>query len=316
MEIDKNVGADLISNTRRILRLDENELRITDTALICKNPNYSLCDAMLTTDIVYPVEYLLSYWECRSGRTACFVFKNTGCRVSLSCYIGFPERLKDLKRVCDFNFLSVNEALVVTLADIERIKPCDKGVLTNCVVRKSNSGMSYNIEVVAFGPDNEAEYQALLRDIYARRMTSVPTDCGSLICRRARCLAAAPPRRPPPPPPPGQRWGTLRKHGPVLTRRYAGGGGAAKNQPAAASPTSTSTSSPASPSRDQDQTQRPPPAGDTNVTVAETTYSERTISFLTRHANAIHCALILAAAIALVLLWLLYWHAARSAGHP
>lgn len=168
MDLDKDMSVDLVSNTRRILRLEENELRVTDNALICKNPNYPLCDAMLSTDVVYPLEYLLSFWECRSGRGACFVFKNTGCRVSLSCYVGCPERLRGLKRVCDFNFLNVNESLAVTLADIERIKPCDKGVLTNCVVRKSNSGMTYSIEVVAFGPDNEVEYEALLREIYVR----------------------------------------------------------------------------------------------------------------------------------------------------
>lgn len=173
MDIEKDVCVDLVSNTRRILKLEENELRVTDTALICKNPNYSLCDAMLSTDTVYSLEYLLSYWECRSGRCACFVFKNTGCRVSLSCYVGFPDRLRNLKRVTDFNLLSINESLLVTLNDIERIKPCDKGILTNCVVRKSNNGLAYNIEVIAFGPENESEYEALLRDIYIRSVNAV-----------------------------------------------------------------------------------------------------------------------------------------------
>ncbi|AFX83374.1 B50 [Murid betaherpesvirus 8] len=168
MNIEKNIGLDLVHNTRRILKLEENELRVTDSALICKNPNYSLCDAMLSTDVIYPLEYLLSYWECRSGTGACFVFKNTGCRVSMSCHVGFPERLRGMKRVCEYNVLNVNETFVVTLSDIDRIKPCEKGVLTNCVVRRSNSGMAYNVEVVAFGPENEAEYEALLRDIYAR----------------------------------------------------------------------------------------------------------------------------------------------------
>lgn len=168
MDLEKSTGADLVSNTRRIFRLGETEIRVTDSALICKNPNYSLCDAMLTTGVVYPLEYLLSYWECRSGRSACFVFNNTGCRVSLSCYLGLPERLRNLQRVRDFNVLDVNESLAVTLEDVERIKPCQHGVLTNCVIRKSDGGLAYNIEVVAFGPDSEDEYRALLRDIYVR----------------------------------------------------------------------------------------------------------------------------------------------------
>nr|WEG69746.1 nuclear egress membrane protein [Mastomys natalensis cytomegalovirus 3]WEG70026.1 nuclear egress membrane protein [Mastomys natalensis cytomegalovirus 3]WEG70166.1 nuclear egress membrane protein [Mastomys natalensis cytomegalovirus 3]WEG70726.1 nuclear egress membrane protein [Mastomys natalensis cytomegalovirus 3] len=211
MDLEKNMGVDLISNTRRILKLDESELRITDSALICKNPNYSLCDAMLNTDVVYPLEYLLSYWECRSGRTASFVFKNTGCRISLSCYIGFPERLRGFKRVCDFNVLSVNESVVVTLVDIERIKPCEKGVLTNCVVRRSNNNMAFNIEVVAFGPESEVEYETLLRDIYVKsldisdRWTDVKSPCVRDNDHRIM----------------NRRWGPLRKHGLLSCKKYS-----------------------------------------------------------------------------------------------
>uniref|UniRef100_A0AAU7E1Z9 Nuclear egress membrane protein n=1 Tax=Lemniscomys rat herpesvirus TaxID=3141920 RepID=A0AAU7E1Z9_9VIRU len=168
MEIDRALHADLIAITRRILRLGDNELRVTDSALICKNPNYSLCDAMLKTDVTYCLEYLLSCWESRTKQTACFVFKNTGCRVSLCCYVRAPAKLTGLDRVKDFNFLRVNQSLIVTLQDIEYIKPCAQGVLTNCVVRRSNCGLSYNIEVVAFGPENEAEYENLLYDIYLK----------------------------------------------------------------------------------------------------------------------------------------------------
>nr|WRQ19888.1 MAG: protein m50 [Herpesviridae sp.] len=174
MELDRTLHADLISITRRILRLGDNELRVTDNALICKNPNYSLCDAMLKTDVTYCLEYLLSYWESRTKHTACFVFKNTGCRVSLCCYVKAPAKLSGLGRVKDFNFLRVNQSLIVTLQDIEYIKPCAHGVLTNCVVRKSNCGLSYNIEVVAFGPENESEYEILLRDIYLK--SKLPYD--------------------------------------------------------------------------------------------------------------------------------------------
>lgn len=210
MDIEKDVCVDLISNTRRIFKLEENELRITDSALICKNPNYSLCDAMLSTDTVYPLEYLLSYWECRSGRCACFVFKNTGCRVSLSCYVGFPDRLRTLKRVSDFNFLSVNESLLVTLNDIERMKPCDRGILTNCVVRKSNNGLVYNIEVIAFGPENELEYETLLRDIYVRSLDAADrcTETNGYVSRTSENRSVT-----------ARRWAMLRKQALLLARR-------------------------------------------------------------------------------------------------
>lgn len=295
MDLQKNAGADLVFNTRRIFRLGETELRVTDNALICKNPNYSLCDAMLTTGVVYPLEYLLSYWECRSGRSACFVFNNTGCRVSLSCYLGFPERLRTLQRVRDFNVLDVNESLAVTLEDVERIKPCQHGVLTSCVIRKSNGGLSYNIEVVAFGPDSEDEYRTLLRDIYARGVRASPNhqrlDSGSENDRDVElgALALSPRSR-------SRRWLTSsRRRALLLTgvryrgaaRQRLGGGG---------------TSSSADPSS--------PVLGD------------RFLALFARRAAPVYFSLVvvgllvLLSAVAAAVAWFGRHHASHPPGHP
>ncbi|AAK57099.1 T50 [Tupaiid betaherpesvirus 1] len=167
--LEKAVQADLVAVTRRILRLNNSDLRVTDYALICKNPNYSLCDAMLKTDVVYSVEYLLSFWEAKTQHVPCFVFKNTGRAVSLCCYVRPPVKLANCPRVREFNVLRVNESIVVGLKDIEQIKPSAQGILTNCVVRRSACGSAYNIELVAFGPDNELEYEALLRELYLKK---------------------------------------------------------------------------------------------------------------------------------------------------
>lgn len=296
MDLEKSVGADLVLNTRRIFRLGETELRITDNALICKNPNYSLCDAMLSTGVVYPLEYLLSYWECRSGRPACFVFNNTGCRVSLSCYLGFPERLRVLHRVRDFNVLDVNESLAVTLEDVERIKPCPHGVLTNCVIRKSNGGLAYNIEVVAFGPDSEEEYRALLRDIYVRGVRASPNhqryDCGSENDRDVEAATLVSPRSL------SRRWPTssrrralllagVRYRGLARYRLGVGGGG------------TTSSSSPSS-----------------------SALVDRFLAFFVRRATPVYLLLVffglvvLLIAVAVVVVWSGRRHATYSSGHP
>lgn len=168
--LDKELHSDLIATTQRILKLGSREIRVTDNALICKNPNYSLCDAMLKTDTVYYLEYLLSYWEARSGYVPCFVFKHTGCAVSLCCYVRIPAKLIGHEHVKDFNVLRVNESLIVSLRDIEQIKPSASGVLTNCVVRQSTCGSDYSVELVAFGPENESEYDKLLRELYVKKI--------------------------------------------------------------------------------------------------------------------------------------------------
>uniref|UniRef100_A0AAU7E0Y2 Nuclear egress membrane protein n=1 Tax=Cardioderma bat herpesvirus TaxID=3141914 RepID=A0AAU7E0Y2_9VIRU len=173
--VDKFVQADLIAATQRILRLGSNEVRVTDNALICKNPNYSLCDAMLKVDVVYFIEYLLSYWEARSGHVPCFVFKNTGCAASLCCYLRAPTKALDGERLKEFNVLRVNESLIVTLKDIEQMKPSARGVLTNCVVRRSACGSSFSVEFITFGPENETEYENLLRDLYAKKTAPAVT---------------------------------------------------------------------------------------------------------------------------------------------
>uniref|UniRef100_A0AAU7E1S4 Nuclear egress membrane protein n=1 Tax=Hipposideros bat herpesvirus TaxID=3141919 RepID=A0AAU7E1S4_9VIRU len=185
VSLDKSTHNDLIAMTRRILRLGDNELRVTENSLICKNPNYSLCDAMLKTDVVYCVEYLMSYWECKTGSVPFFVFKNSGSAVSLCCYVKAPPKLVGLGHVGEFNSLKVNESLVVAVCDIERVKPSARGVLTNCVVRRSMDGSAYNIEFVAFGPESESEYNSLLREMYMKkkRMSAVSSQRDG--CRRA-----------------------------------------------------------------------------------------------------------------------------------
>ncbi|AEV80756.1 nuclear egress membrane protein [Aotine betaherpesvirus 1] len=212
MEVDKALHHDLVTATRRILKLGPNELRVTDSSLICKNPNYSVCDAMLRTDTVYCVEYLLSYWESRTDHVPCFVFKNTGCAVSLCCFIRAPTKLVSSRHVGEFNVLRVNDQIVVTLKDIEDIKPSAYGVLTKCVVRKSNVASVFNIELIAFGPENERDYDNLLRELYSKKSVlgtgsaggvkeSVRASPNRVTPRMARrpVIAAAPP--PPPPPP-------------------------------------------------------------------------------------------------------------------
>ena len=145
MEMNKVLHQDLVQATRRILKLGPSELRVTDAGLICKNPNYSVCDAMLKTDTVYCVEYLLSYWESRTDHVPCFIFKNTGCAVSLCCFVRAPVKLvSPARHVGEFNVLKVNESLIVTLKDIEEIKPSAYGVLTRCAnpIRRRSSTSS------------------------------------------------------------------------------------------------------------------------------------------------------------------------------
>lgn len=173
---DKSMQSDLIAATQRILKLGGSDLRVTDSGLVCKNPNYSLCDVMLKTDTVYCIEYLLSYWASKTGHVPCFVFKNTGCAVSLCCYVQAPGKLASCSHVQEFNCLRVNETLVVNLSDIDRIKPSKHGVLTNCVIRKSTYGNGYNIDLVAFGPENEAEYEDLLRELYLKKCLRSPSS--------------------------------------------------------------------------------------------------------------------------------------------
>ncbi|AKI29781.1 nuclear egress membrane protein [Mandrillus leucophaeus cytomegalovirus] len=225
MEISKGLHYDLVSATRRILKLGPAELRVTDAGLICKNPNYSVCDAMLKTDTVYCVEYLLSYWESRTDHVPCFIFKNTGCAVSLCCFVRAPLKLLSSRHVGEFNVLKVNDSLIVTLKDIEDIKPSAYGVLTKCVVRKSNSPSVFNIELIAFGPENETEYENLLKELCAKKAAAA----GGAVLRTSRPASSrhqsgggrkrvhsppmtiAPPFPPtPPPPPPGGFYGVCR----------------------------------------------------------------------------------------------------------
>ncbi|AEV80597.1 nuclear egress membrane protein [Cercopithecine betaherpesvirus 5] len=227
MEISKGLHHDLVSATRRILKLGPAELRVTDAGLICKNPNYSVCDAMLKTDTVYCVEYLLSYWESRTDHVPCFIFKNTGCAVSLCCFVRAPLKLVSCRHVGEFNVLKVNDSLIVTLKDIEEIKPSAYGVLTKCVVRKSNSPSVFNIELIAFGPENEVEYENLLKELCAKKAAAASS--GPVLRSRLgvsrhqssnsrkrlhspRMTIAPPPFPPvtPPPPPPGGFYGVCR----------------------------------------------------------------------------------------------------------
>ncbi|QQL09866.1 Ba81 [Baboon cytomegalovirus] len=242
MEISKGLHHDLVSATRRILKLGPAELRVTDAGLICKNPNYSVCDAMLKTDTVYCVEYLLSYWESRTDHVPCFIFKNTGCAVSLCCFVRAPLKLLSSRHVGEFNVLKVNESLIVTLKDIEDIKPSAYGVLTKCVVRKSNSPSVFNIELIAFGPENETEYENLIKELCAKKAAAA----GGAVLRTSRLvhsryqsggsggghkrlhsprMTIPPPFPPatPPPPPPGGFYGVCRcrtsDHGCCSARR-------------------------------------------------------------------------------------------------
>ncbi|AEQ32159.1 membrane protein UL50 [Cynomolgus macaque cytomegalovirus strain Ottawa] len=227
MEISKGLHHDLVSATRRILKLGPTELRVTDAGLICKNPNYSVCDAMLKTDTVYCVEYLLSYWESRTDHVPCFIFKNTGCAVSLCCFVRAPLKLVSSRHVGEFNVLKVNDSLIVTLKDIEEIKPSAYGVLTKCVVRKSNSPSVFNIELIAFGPENEAEYENLLKELCAKKAAANGAVIRSRLAalrhhhsnsnsrkrlHSPRMTIAPPPFPPPtpPPPPPGGFYGICR----------------------------------------------------------------------------------------------------------
>ncbi|AEV80911.1 nuclear egress membrane protein [Saimiriine betaherpesvirus 4] len=202
MDLDKALHHDLVSATRRILKLGPNELRVTDSSLICKNPNYSVCDAMLRTDTVYCVEYLLSYWESRTDHIPCFVFKNTGCAVSLCCFIRAPTKLVSSRHVGEFNVLRVNDQIVITLKDIEDLKPSAYGVLTKCVVRKSNAASVFNIELIAFGPENEREYEILLRELYQKKSVISGTEKTASKVAGVRSPSRMAKKTVPPPPPP------------------------------------------------------------------------------------------------------------------
>lgn len=212
VNVDREVQADLIAAVQRTLKLGADELRVTDNSLIRKNPNYSLCDVMLRTDTVYHIEYLLSCWEARSGHVPCFIFKNTGSAVSLSCYLRVPAKLGCVDRVKEFNVLKLNQALLVCLRDIEQIKPSDQGVLTSCVIRRATCGSAYNLEFITFGPEDEGDYDKLLREIYLRKLPGTVADtvgecnrnggAGSLHDDGGGTGPPAFPSPPPPPPPP------------------------------------------------------------------------------------------------------------------
>lgn len=161
---------ELILSTRRILQLGTNDLRVTDKNLFLKNPKYPLCDIILKLDYAYSIEYLLSLWENVSRKEAKFVFKNTGYTVSMSCYLYPSIKTETPNIVKEFNVLNVNESLVVCMDDIEAMKPSSRGVLTKCIIRRSREP-TFILEFVAFGPENEVEYNLLLKAIYTKKST-------------------------------------------------------------------------------------------------------------------------------------------------
>ncbi|ANC96575.1 nuclear egress membrane protein [macacine betaherpesvirus 9] len=159
---------ELIVSTCRILKLGPNEFRVTDKNLFTKNPKFPLCDILLKLDFAYSLEYLLSLWEDITKQEARFIFKNTGGAVSMSCYLHAPIKVEHPNTVKECNILNVNECLSVCLHDIEAMKPSSCGVLTKCIIRR-NRDSAFIIEFVAFGPESETEYIALLKAIFLKK---------------------------------------------------------------------------------------------------------------------------------------------------
>ncbi|APZ76262.1 nuclear egress protein [Murid herpesvirus 3] len=158
---------ELISVTKKVFKLHDNEFRVTDKNLLTKNPKYPLCDIILKLDCVYSCEHLLHLWTNISKREPVFVFKNNGHTVSLSCYLQLPVKMESSTVVKETNVLNVNESLSVCMGDIISIKPSCNGVLTKCIIRKNKSS-SFIVEFISFGPDNEKEYKALMKSVFAK----------------------------------------------------------------------------------------------------------------------------------------------------
>lgn len=158
---------ELIESTSRILRLGPNDFRVTDRNLFSKNPKYPLCDIVLKLDYPYSLEYLLGLWSTISKQEPKFVFKNNGSAISMSCYLQPSVKIENRSVVKEFNILRVNETLIVCMNDIEAIKPSSSGVLTKCIIRR-NRDSTFVLEFVAFGPENETEYNSLLKLIKSK----------------------------------------------------------------------------------------------------------------------------------------------------
>lgn len=180
IEIKEIVYDDLISTTKRILNLDTNDFRITDKNLFSKNPKYPLCDIVLKLDVVYSIEYLLNLWELISKQEPKFIFKNTGSSVSMSCYLHPSVKVETQNIVKEFNILRMNESLIVCMDDIEAIKPSSRGVLIKCIIRR-NRDSTFILEFVAFGPENENEYNSLLKTIFNKNNQLIKQDKISII---------------------------------------------------------------------------------------------------------------------------------------
>ncbi|AGE11529.1 GP50 [Caviid betaherpesvirus 2] len=186
--LERAVYTDLIATTQRIMRLSPHEMRVTEYALVEKNPNYSVCDIVLRPETLYSIEYLLSSWESLTCQLPCFAFKNTGSVISLCCYVHMPDKFTSMRHVREYNLLRMNDVLIVDSHDIDMIKPTQNGILTKFVVRRSTFGSgAFSLELVAFGPENETEYFNLLRELHTK--TFLPsTFCGRSHCSDGRVV--------------------------------------------------------------------------------------------------------------------------------
>lgn len=166
---------ELIEATQRILKLGQRDFRVTDLNLFSKNPKYSLCDIVLKINVVYDIEHLFNMWINISRQEPIFIFKNNGCSVSLSCHLQVPVKSETVTSIRETNVLNVNENLIVCLADFETIKPSSQGVITKCIIRK-NKDLVFVVEFISYGPENERDYEALLKMIYTKKKNSHTPD--------------------------------------------------------------------------------------------------------------------------------------------
>lgn len=177
-----DIHEELISVTKRILKLNKQDFRITDKNLLAKNPKYPICDVVLKVDYVYSIEHLLNLWINISKRQPIFIFKNNGYTVSLSCHLQMPVKIES-NAVREINIININEILTLCMTDIEFMKPSSSGVLTKCIIRKSKP-CTFIIEFISFGPENETEYRALMKSVCAKINPAEKKICLPIARRR------------------------------------------------------------------------------------------------------------------------------------
>lgn len=183
MRVPKETYQAIIEKIKNVFELRETEVRVTDYTLFIKNPTYPVCDVLMLPGRAYNIEYVLNYWVSVLSKTidVYFCLKHTGIHVSLSCFLAHKKRGSSMvQKLQPLNFLNINDSIEISLEGIENLKPSRENLLTKCTVQRSHHPNIYVVEFIVYGPENDAFFKELMRDINIRmkktsRLTSRPT---------------------------------------------------------------------------------------------------------------------------------------------